>query len=71
MDKASASPLYVSLFFVLRCVVPLILLLGFSYLLKRLGLIAEPPPPPPEYRNSDDFQNHLSNDEGGLVHGKT
>ena len=61
MDEASASPLYITLFFMLRCMVPLLIIIGLSYLLKKLGLIAEPPPIPPEYRNN--------NDEGNLSHG--
>jgi hypothetical protein len=69
MDKASASPLYITLFFLLRCVVPLLIILGLSYLLKKLGLIAEPPPTPPEYRNNNGIHNQLSNDEGNLSHG--
>jgi hypothetical protein len=68
MDKASANPLLVSLFFVVRCVVPLLIMLGISYLLKKFGLIAEPPPPPPEYLSENDTNN---NEEGGLVHGRS
>jgi hypothetical protein len=69
MDKASANPLLVSLFFVARCLVPLVIMLGFSYLLKRLGLIAEAPEPPPDYENDNGEQNQ--NEEGGLAHGNT
>lgn len=68
MDKASANPLLVSLFFVVRCVVPLLIMLGISYLLKKFGLIAEPPAPPPEYQSENDTNN---NEEGGLVHGRS
>jgi hypothetical protein len=32
----------------LRCVVPLLILFGISYLLRRLGLVAETPAPPDE-----------------------
>ena len=68
MDKASTNPLIVSLFFVLRCVIPLILMLGVSYLLQRLGVIAEPPPPPPD--NAMD-NNQPLNSEEGLAHGNS
>lgn len=77
MDKASANPLLVSLFFIARCLVPLIIMLGISYLLKKLGLIAEPPKPPPEY---DDWtidlggvtvEENAENSEGDLAHGNT
>jgi len=66
MDKASANPLLVSLFFVARCIVPLLIMLGISYLLKKFGLIAEPPAPPPGYLSEN---NNNNEEEGGLAHG--
>jgi hypothetical protein len=56
---------------VLRCVVPLLLMLGVSYLLKRLGLITPPPPPPPDRDNGDNGNggNNKTNG-GGVAHGK-
>lgn len=60
MDKATTNPLIVSLFFVLRCLVPMLLMLGVSYLLKRFGLVAEPPSPQQE----NGANNHLYNTEG-------
>jgi len=68
MDRPDSNPLLIAFFFFLRCVVPLAVLLGISYLLRRLKLIAEPPPPPPEWENEDrnDSQNP---GEGGLAHG--
>ena len=73
MDEANASPLVVPLLFLARCLVPLLLLLGISYLLKKLGFVKEPPAPPPEYRegNENNDQNHYSPRGGGLAHGKT
>jgi hypothetical protein len=53
MDKPAAAPLMVSLFFVLRCLIPMLLMLGVTYLLKKFGLIVEAPPPPPEYLNNN------------------
>ena len=63
MQETATNPLWVSLICVARCLVPLLILIGISYLLKRLGLIAEPPKPPPEPK---DENNH---NEGGLAHG--
>ncbi len=66
MDEEINSPFYVSLFFVLRCLVPMIIMLGFTYLLKRLGLVSEPPAAPLEKDNGND---HPSNSQGGgLLH---
>lgn len=48
MNDTNASPLIVPLLFVLRCLIPLLILFGVSYLLRRLGLITEPPPEPKE-----------------------
>jgi hypothetical protein len=73
MDEANASPLVVPLLFLARCLVPLLLLLGISYLLKKLGFVKEPPAPPPEYREGEENNdpNHYNTGEGGLAHGKT
>ncbi len=46
MDEPAANPFIVALLFALRCVVPLAIMLGISYLLRRLGWITEPPAPP-------------------------
>lgn len=43
-----ANPLILTLMLVARCLVPLFIMLGLSYLFRRLGLIQEPPPPPAE-----------------------
>ena len=50
--------------FILRCLVPLLVMLGISYLLKKLGFIATPPPAPPDEANNE------NNGNGGLAHGK-
>ena len=42
MDQPAANPVWVAMLCAARCFIPLLLLLGFSYLLKRLGLIREP-----------------------------
>ena len=65
-DTSSTNPLFISLFFIVRCLVPLVIMLGISYLLKRLGLIADPPKPPPDWDNGD-ADNHHGNG-GGVAH---
>lgn len=61
MENAHTNPFFVALFFIIRCLLPLFIMLGISYLLKRLGLIAPPPKPPPD---KDDGHN----DQGGFAH---
>jgi hypothetical protein len=68
MDKTVVSSIFVTLLFILRCLVPLIIMLGISYLLRRFGLIAEPPQPPEE--KTENENDHHVNGEGGLAHGK-
>jgi hypothetical protein len=46
MDEQVANPLIVAVLFVLRCLGPVAIILGISYLLRRLGWITEPPAPP-------------------------
>ena len=46
MNEPSANPVWVTLLCIARCVIPLLVLLGVSYVLKKLGLVAEPPLPP-------------------------
>ncbi len=47
LEGSGANPVIVFLLFVVRCLVPLALMLGVSYLLRRFGWIKEPAPPPP------------------------
>jgi len=71
MDKATANPLLVGLFFVLRCLVPLFIMLGISYLLKRLGLIQPPAEPPAEWDNQNyEANNGDHNNSGSMAHEK-
>ena len=42
MEHANPSPLIIGLLFILRCALPLGILFGISYLLRRLGLIESP-----------------------------
>lgn len=66
MDNSQASPLLIILFFLIRCLVPLIILLGISYLLRKFGLVSDS-----QKRTPKDKGNHNTLDQGGLQHGKT
>ena len=68
MDKAIAS-FAVFFLFIMRCLVPIVLLLGVSYILKKLGLIQEPPSPPAEYTNNDNNNDQVNSSEGGMING--
>ncbi len=71
MQEGTEGPIFLveALLFVLRCLVPLLLMLGVSYLLKRFGLISPPPPPPPDRNDGDNGDNNKTNG-GGVAHGK-
>lgn len=56
MNEPSTSPLIVALLFILRCLVPLAILFGISYLLRKLGLVAETPEPPSGYEENGEEQ---------------
>jgi hypothetical protein len=62
MEEAAVNPLIVVLLFMLRCLIPLLILLGISALLRRLGLISEPPTP------IDQIEEQTL-DQRGLSHG--
>ena len=48
MNEPSANSFFVVLLFILRCLVPLAILFGISYLLRRMGLVAIEAPEPKE-----------------------
>jgi len=48
MNEPSAPSFFVILLFILRCFIPLAVLFGISYLLRRMGLVAIEAPEPPE-----------------------
>ncbi len=54
MGDATANPIYVALLCIARCLVPLVILFGVSYLLRRFGVVAKPTPPSEEYDKSED-----------------
>ena len=66
MDRPDLNPLIIILLYVLRCLVPLGIMLGVSYLLRRFGLIAKPPSPPADWEND---QTNNGNSHGGVAHG--
>lgn len=76
MQEGTEGPIFLieALLFVLRCAVPLLLMLGVSYLLRRLGLIKPPPPPPPGWDNGNNGNNGGNGNNkpngGGVAHGK-
>lgn len=65
MNEANLNLFYVIFFYLLRCLVPLLIMLGISYLLRRFGLIKEPPRPPTDW---NDNQNNNQVVGGGLHH---
>jgi hypothetical protein len=54
MGEATSNPVFVALLCFARCLIPLLILFGISYLLRRFGVVAKPAPPPKEYQNSED-----------------
>ena len=48
MNEPSANSFFMVLLFILRCIVPLAILFGISYLLRRMGLVAIEAPEPKE-----------------------
>ena len=67
MSEPSANPLFVALLFILRCLVPLAILFGVSYLLRKMGLVAAESPEPPDDRdvNGGEVGNAASRNESG------
>ena len=53
MNEPSANSFFVVLLFILRCLVPLAILFGISYLLRRFGLVAVEAPELPDDRDED------------------
>jgi hypothetical protein len=67
MENSSTHPIIIGLLFVLRCLVPLAIMLGVSHLLRRFGLIREPGLPERTSKEEDD----INLDEGDPAHGST
>jgi hypothetical protein len=66
MEKAASSPFYIVLFFFIRCIVPMLIMLGISYLLRRLGVITEPPT---KRENQEGKVENNEGSKGGFAHG--
>jgi hypothetical protein len=66
MNDTASSPLIVPLLCVLRCLVPVLILFGISYLLRRFGFITESPPEPKEKEEPNE-NDHSG--KGDLAHG--
>jgi len=73
MSETPANPVFVALLFILRCLVPVAVLFGVSYLLRKLGLVAETPEPPSDYEDNGDNQTQPdieeTKKEGDLTNG--
>jgi len=54
MNETATNPVFVALLFILRCLVPVAILFGISYILRKLGLVAETPQPPADYEENGD-----------------
>jgi hypothetical protein len=54
MNETAANPIFVAFLFILRCLVPLVILFGISYLLRRLGLVTIESPEAPDEENDSD-----------------
>jgi hypothetical protein len=65
MENPGTNPVIVALLFILRCLVPLAIMLGVSQLLRHFGLIRDTVLPEDTPEAGDD--NNL--DEGDMVHG--
>jgi hypothetical protein len=66
IEKQVADPIIIVFMFLARLAIPVLLMLGLSYLLKRLGLIKEPPPPP----NNGNHNGTPNSVEGSVVNEK-
>ncbi len=53
MNEPSTNSFFVVLLFILRCLVPLAILFGISYLLRRMGLVAVEAPELPDDRDEN------------------
>jgi hypothetical protein len=63
MNETASNPVFVALLFILRCLVPLAVLFGISYLLRRFGLVTIEAPEPPEEADDQDEELQESDKE--------
>jgi hypothetical protein len=70
MQDSGANPFIVMLFFVARCLIPLFIMLGITYLLRRWGLIQDPPMPPKNWNGNQNGENNtVDHNQGDVLHG--
>jgi hypothetical protein len=63
MNETASNSVFVALLFILRCLVPLAILFGISYLLRRFGLVTIEAPEPPEEAEAQDEEPQTSDKE--------
>ena len=63
MNETAANPIFVALLFILRCLVPLLILFGISYLLRRFGLVTIESTEPPDEEDSQDEDPEKNQEE--------
>lgn len=63
MNEPAANPAFVALLFILRCLVPLAILFGISYLLRRFGLVTIDTPEPPDEAEDEDSNSPTNTKE--------
>lgn len=59
MNQDNVNQFVIVLMFVVRCLVPLLIMLGISYLLRRLGLIRPSPQQPNGSKKSGEGNNNV------------
>jgi hypothetical protein len=70
MQESGANPFIVILFFAARCIIPLFIMLGITYLLRKWGLIQDSVTPPKDWNgNNNGEKNTTGNNQGDQVHG--
>ncbi len=57
MEEASTNPVFIALLCIGRCLIPLLIMLGISYLLRKFGLIKVTPKPPQEFLDSENDED--------------
>jgi hypothetical protein len=57
MEDASTNPVFIALLCIARCLVPLLIMLGISYLLRKFGLIKVAQKPPQEFLDSENDED--------------
>jgi hypothetical protein len=61
MNETAGNPVFVALLFILRCLVPLAILFGISYLFRRFGLVTTEAAEPPDERDDDEDDSSQEN----------